>query len=110
MCKAFLEIGKRYGLVAGDIKSTSMGVSGVDVQFSPQAQRALGDIAVECKNVEALSVATTFSEHAAKYPGFLALLFHTRNRTEPMVTLRMKDFMQILAGWLANPEAKDITE
>ena len=118
VCAALLEVGKQHGLVADDIKSTSMGVSGLDVLLSPAAKRALGDLAIECKNVETLNVVGVFTKHAAKYPRgrrgdddaviagaqlrgenaeTLALLFHKRNRTEPMVTLLMADFMFLYA-------------
>lgn len=93
VAKALLAIGEKCGLVADDIKSVGMGQSGVDVVFSPAAQRVFGTLSVECKNVEALNVVTTFHGHAAKYPGKLAVLFHKKNRTEPLVTLRLSDFI-----------------
>ncbi len=82
-------------MVADDIKSTSMGVSGVDVQLSPAAKLRFSDMAVECKNVESLNVVSTFIDHASKYPDRLALLFHKKNRTAPMVTMSVLDFQMI---------------
>ncbi len=96
VCKALLEIGKEYGLEADDIKSTSMGVSGRDVLLSPAAVKVFGRLDVECKNVEKLVVSTTFYEHSAKYPDGLAVLAHTKNHREPLITLHLKDFMTLL--------------
>lgn len=87
-----IKIGKTYGLQVDDIKSTSMGASGVDVQLSPAANQVFGRLAIECKNVEALNVVTTFHEHAAKYEGHIPMLFHKKNKTDVLVTLRLKDF------------------
>ncbi len=97
----YLQLGKPFGLEPDDIKSTSMGVSGVDLQLSPAAQR-LFPHSIECKNVEALNVATVFKKHYDKYAALntLKLLFHTRNHTEPMVTMRMLDFFGLLVRLL----------
>jgi hypothetical protein len=101
-----LELGKKYGLEADDLKSTPMGCSGVDVLFSPQARRVLGNILVECKNRESLNVVTTFWEHSAKYPDgplcreSLLLLVHSKNKSEPLVTLRWSDFRNLLREYL----------
>lgn len=109
---ALMEIGSRYGLEEGDITSTSMGVNGVDVVFSPAARRVLGDFSIECKNVERLAVLDTFVEHFAKYAdkeNSLKLLVHNRNLARakkqqdieknvlPLVTMRLSDFLQFVA-------------
>lgn len=84
------------GLEDGDIKSTSMGVSGVDVVLSPAAAKVIGKIAIEAKNVEALNVSNVFWKHYNKYSeSSLPLLIHKKNRTEVLVTLTLKDFLNI---------------
>jgi len=45
-------ITKLFDLEEGDVTSTSMGASGVDVQMSPCARRAL-PISIECKKTRA---------------------------------------------------------
>lgn len=74
-----------------------MGQNGVDVILSPAAQKIF-DLAVECKNVEKLNVVTTFTKHYEHYKNHssLKILVHSRNRTEPMVTLRLEDFLGLL--------------
>jgi len=93
---ALLEVGEQHGLVKDDIKSTSMGVSGVDVLLSPAAKKVLGCLAIECKNVEALGVVTTFNKHAEKYPKHTALLVHKKNRSQTLVTMKFDDFLRLL--------------
>lgn len=91
--------GHKFGLVAGDITSTSMGASGVDVVLSPAAKKVYGDLAVECKAVEALNVPGTYFEHAAKYSHTrLRLLVHKRNAKLPLVTLAWSDFLDLLVS------------
>jgi hypothetical protein len=85
--------GHNHGLFFDDIKSTGMGQSGVDIQLSPAARKVFGNLTVECKNMEALNVVKVFWDHAVKYPESCPLLVHKRNKTMPLVTLRLSDFM-----------------
>lgn len=96
VCRALLS-SIYSGLEPDDCKSTSMGVTGLDVQLSPAA-RKVADLAIEVKNKEALNVVTTFWEHFKKYAHktALKLLVHRKNRTELLVTLRFSDFLQLL--------------
>ncbi len=93
VAKELLRIGRPFGLVADDITSTSMGASGV-------AQRLFGNLAIECKNCESLGVTSTFLGHQAKYPLRAALLFHRRNRTEPLVTLTVGHYLTLVESVL----------
>lgn len=98
VCKMLMEIGKLYSLEPDDIMSRGMGQNGVDVMLSPAARKVFGQLACECKNVEALNVATTFKEHQDKYPNQTVLLFHKRKKVEPLVTMTMAHFMTLLAN------------
>lgn len=91
------------GLEELDVRSTSMGVSGCDIQLSPAAKKVL-DIEVEVKVVEALSVVSTFKKHFEKYKATAALklLAHRRNHQEMLVTLRWADFIEILKQKITN--------
>lgn len=95
-----LAIGAAYGLEADDVLSRSMGAAGTDVILSPAARRLFGALAIECKNKETLNVVTTFHEHADKYKGQYPLLVHKRNRTEPLVTLLLDDYLELLKKYL----------
>jgi hypothetical protein len=95
-------IGKKHGLEDGDVESTGMGQSGVDVLLSPAAYKIF-PFDIECKNVEALNVVGVFQKHLNLYGNRATtkLLVHARNRTEPMVTLRLEDFLNIYDSLLA---------
>lgn len=92
-----LSIGKDYGLKPGDIVSTGMGQSGVDVVLSPAAITLFDDLKIECKNTEALNVTGVFFEHDAKYKSGINLLIHKRNKTEPLVTMTLETFLMYIA-------------
>lgn len=100
---AFRYIGSKKGLEDDDVLSRGMGQNGVDVMFSPAASKVFGKISIEAKNHEKLNVVGVFWQHYNKYKETLVLLCHKRNRTEPLVTLRLSDFMAIyersLDGW-----------
>lgn len=98
---AFLEIGKSYGLEDDDIKSTPMGCSGVDVQFSPAAKKLFGPIAVEAKNVERITIQNIFWDHAPKYKGQIPLMVHKKNGKEPLAILRFADYMKMIQSLVA---------
>jgi len=50
-----LEKTKKYGLVFGDIESTSLGVSGVDIKLSPLAKTII-PFSIEVKNQEKINL------------------------------------------------------
>ena len=77
-----------------------MGASGVDVQLSPAAKRVIGDLCIECKNVENLNVTGVFLQHRGKYPNaVLPMLVHKRNNTVPLVTMTLDDFINHLLSY-----------
>jgi hypothetical protein len=78
-----------------DITSRGMGQQGEDVILTPAARKLLGKLAIECKNQEALNVTSIFHEHAQKYPEARAVLVHKRNRTEPLVTITLVEYMRL---------------
>ena len=97
------EIGKDFGLVAGDVNSTGMGQTGVDVLLSPAAHKVF-PFDIECKMRESLVVPTVFYEHYDAYASraTLKLLIHSRNRLpEPLVTMRLCDFLTIYTALIS---------
>jgi len=99
-------IGQRHGLAPEDIESRPMGCDGADVILTPAAQRVL-PFEIECKNRETLNVTTTFFDYLEKYsdkPSIITgidkertlLLVHSRNKTEPLVTLQWQNFWSII--------------
>jgi hypothetical protein len=95
-------IGHLFGLKDDDITSRPMSCDGSDVVLSPAAQN-LFPFHIECKNRETLNVTTTFFDYQNKLmtePFYnskhVLLLVHSRNATEPLVTMQWKDFWSLL--------------
>lgn len=83
-------------LLPDDIDVTSSGAPGRDLKLSPHAQKQF-PFAIEVKNVEKLNVREAYEQacsHARS--GEIPILFHTKNRSEMLVTLRAEDFLQFL--------------
>jgi hypothetical protein len=102
MRDALLAIGATFGLESGDVRSTSMGAPGLDILLSPAATRLFGRLAIEAKNRESLVVPTVFFEHAEKYPDDVPVLVHKRNHTEPLVTVKLSYFIDLLNRSIVN--------
>lgn len=93
-------------LQPGDIEGRQMGGTGVDIVFSPAAQEVFKHL-VECKKHRRVVVPTLFAAHYEKYKDDLGLklLYHENDRSESLVTMRAKDFMQLLEKMISQ-EAK----
>ena len=86
-------------LESGDIKSTTMGESGIDVQLSPAA-RKLFPWGIECKNQEAISIWKCLkqAEIAADDEDLKPLLVFKRNKSKIYAVLELQDFLDLLNG------------
>ena len=93
----YRQLGQAYGLVDGDIESRGMGQQGTDLIFSPAALK-LFNHEIECKKHRQVRVPALFKEHYKKYQdtSALKLLFHEDNYSEPLVTMRAIDFIQLI--------------
>ena len=78
-----------------DIRSTSMGCGGEDLQFSPAARRTYG-ISVECKAQERLNVWDAYDQAAANAGGHEPVLFMKKNRKKPLVVMDAESFVKLL--------------
>jgi hypothetical protein len=91
-----------FSLPAEDVKSTTMGDSGIDIRLS-NAARKVFPFSVECKNVERMSLWDAWEQavaHEAK-EGLSALIVHRKNNTEALAILRFEDLLTVvkLAGF-----------
>lgn len=80
-----------------DIRSTSMGVSGVDIQLSPAAKKII-PYGIECKNQESLSIWACM-EQAIKNAISIKLkpvLIFKRNRSKIFTVLCFTDFIEMI--------------
>ena len=78
-----------------DVRSTSMGAAGMDVQLSPAAQKKF-PFAVECKNVEKLNVYNAYEQATANCGKLEPLLVMKKNRKKPLVVMDLESFIQLV--------------
>lgn len=92
------------GLVDSDIESRGMGQSGTDVVFSNAAIQHF-PFDIECKNCEVLNVFKIFWGHDQTHSKSknTKLLVHSRNHSEPLVTMKFSDFGAIIKEALSRP-------
>jgi len=86
-------------LTINDVRSTSMGAQGVDVQLSENALYHF-PFAIECKSYAKFSVYEHFKQ-AQSHIGdsnLTPLLVIKQNRSKPLVVLDLDDFMNIFHG------------
>ena len=82
-------------LEADDVRSTSMGAGGEDVQLSPAARR-LFPYSVECKSVEKLNVWGAYEQAEANSGEHEPLLIMKKNRKKPLVVLDAEAFIDLI--------------
>jgi len=93
-------IAAKMGKNPKSITSAIMGERGVDVKIHPELQE-LFPFSIECKCVETINIIKEFWEHYEKYKDntdVIKLLIHSKNRTEPTVTLKWEDFIHLCYG------------
>ena len=82
-------------LEADDVRSTSMGAGGEDVQLSPAA-RKLFPYSVECKSVEKLNVWAAYEQAEANSGKYEPILVMKKNRKKPLVVLDAEAFIALI--------------
>ena len=78
-----------------DIKSTTMGESGEDIQLSPAA-RKLKPYAFECKNHEKLNIWGALEQAESNSEKGKPVLVFKRNRSKTYAVLEIKDFIELI--------------
>lgn len=79
-----------------DVKSTSMGASGMDVQLSPAAQR-LFPFSVENKNQESINIFAALAQAESNSTEKLKpLVVFKKNRTKTYAALEFTEFLKLL--------------
>lgn len=82
-------------LEADDVRSTSMGAGGEDLQLSPAA-RKLFSFSVECKNTERLNVYEAYQQASANAGDHEPLLIMKKNRKKPLVVMDAEAFVNLI--------------
>ncbi len=78
-----------------DVRSTSMGAGGEDVQLSPAARRHF-PYSVECKNVEKLNVWAAYEQADANSGNYEPILVMKKNRKKPLIVMDAEAFMKLI--------------
>lgn len=90
------------GLQPDDIRSTSMGAGGEDLQLSPAARDKV-PFSIECKNTERLNVWDALKQASGKpHP---PLVVFRKNNTKPHVAISFDLFLRLLQAAHLNGEA-----
>ena len=83
------------GLEPDDVRSTSMGCGGEDLQLSPAARKKF-NFSVECKNVEKLNVWAAYEQACANCGKHEPLLVMKKNRKKPLVVMDAEQFIKLI--------------
>lgn len=86
---------KAFPVGPRDVKSTTMGESGPDIQLSEKAFKYF-PFAIECKNQERVNIWDSYRQAQGHGDGE-PLLFIKRNRTEPLAVVDADYFIRLCA-------------
>jgi hypothetical protein len=81
-------------LEADDVRSTSMGAGGEDVQLSPAA-RKLFPYSVECKNLAKIAVFNYYAQ-ATGHNDHEPLVVIKQDRSKPLAVVDLEHFMELV--------------
>jgi len=82
-------------LEADDVRSTSMGAGGADVQLSPAA-RKLFPYSVECKNLAKIAVFNYYEQSRTNAGNYEPLVVIKQNRSKPLAVVDLDHFMNLV--------------
>ena len=86
---------KTFDLKADDVRSTSMGAGGEDVQLSSYA-RLRFPYSVECKNNAKHAVYKLYQQAVENSGGHTPLLVIKQNLSKPLAVLDFEDFLKLV--------------
>lgn len=89
-----IEVLKPYGVEPGDVKSTSMGAGGIDVQLSPFAKQFL-PIAVECKSHKSMAIYKLYEQAEAYSEEGEPVLFVKANHKKPLAVIDIDYYFKL---------------
>lgn len=90
-----LEAFKPLGVRPDDVKSTSMGASGEDLQFSPFARDLMG-ISVECKSHKSFAVYKIYDQCKTNAGNHEPVVFIKQNGSKPLAILDAEHYIDLL--------------
>ena len=78
-----------------DVKSTTMGESGEDIQLSPAARKLI-PYAFECKNQEKLNIWGALEQAESNREKGTPVLVFKRNRSKTYAVIEFKEFVDLI--------------
>lgn len=87
---------KQFPLEPDDVRSTSMGSYGEDIQLSPEARRVLGGIQIECKRRKSFKTIYDFMGQANQNPNFTPVVFIRGDREKPLAIMPADYYLSLL--------------
>ena len=78
-----------------DVRSTTMGESGEDIQLSPAARKLI-PFAFECKNQEKLKIWESLNQAESNSQKGKPVLVFKRNRSKTYAVLEIRDFIDLI--------------
>lgn len=85
-----------YGLEEDDLRSTSMGAGGEDVQMSPKAKKLIG-LSIECKNQKAIAVYNWIDQAVSNAGAAEPVVVAKANKRKPIVIVDAEFFFKVLS-------------
>jgi hypothetical protein len=97
LCKTVQQgLFKRFpDLHIDDIRVTSSGTNGEDLQFSPAA-RAKAPISIECKNRAAFAIYKDYAQATTNANKYNPVLVIKQNRSKPLAVIDLEYFLDLL--------------
>ena len=90
------EVGKKFGLVDGDINNAIMGERGIDVKLSPAAEKVI-PFDIECKNTETLNITGAIEQAESNTKlGRIPLVIFRKNRSETYAIIKFEKLLDLL--------------
>lgn len=83
-----------FPLEPDDVKSTSMGASGEDIQLSPAARKLL-PVSIECKNTEKINIWSAWLQAEANAKSWNPIIVFKRNNSKPLVCITLDYFLKL---------------
>lgn len=93
-------------LEADDIKSTSMGVSGEDIQLSPAARKLI-PYSIECKSRNKMVVYTMYEQARKNSKTYEPILVIKEDRQKPLVVVDAEYFFKLMRKNKSDVSATD---
>jgi len=99
----FIELLKPHGVEPGDVKSTSMGAGGEDVQLSPFA-RSLLPVSVECKSHKSMAIFKLYDQAKGNSGNYEPLLVVKVNNRKPLAVVDFDYYLELEEKRIENNE------